>query len=57
MSEEEARKDAEQHYDMDEWLLGERHALTKDHIDGTVSYDAGYNFGIWKQEQASGVHG
>lgn len=58
MSEEEARKDANEHYDMSEWLAGEKHA--NDGIppkDYNKSYEAGYSFGIWSQERDSGVHG
>lgn len=57
MNEEEARKDAAKHFNMGEWLQGGRDSMTKPHADGTDSYNSGYSFGIWKQEQASGVHG
>ncbi len=55
MNEQEARKDAEQNYVMAEWLQGERDALAGvTHESKTISYDAGYSFGIWKQEMKAG---
>ncbi len=57
MSTEEAIADAEKHYDMPEWKLGCEDSYKKDHVNGTPSYNAGYSFGIFQQEQASGVYG
>lgn len=58
MNQQEAKEDAAKHYDMDEWLKGCKDAnagITHNSLNS--SYDAGYSFGIWSQEQASGVYG
>lgn len=58
MNQEEAKADAAKHYDMSEWLQGCKDAGAGiAHKPWNDSYDAGYSFGIWSQEQASGVYG
>jgi len=55
MTEQQAKEDAANHYDMPEWRMGERDAkFGKKHKDISDSYNAGYSFSIWKQERANG---
>lgn len=58
MTEPQAKADAAKHYDMSQWLKGCKDAGAGiAHECGGTSYNAGYSFGVFSQEQASGVYG
>ena len=51
MNEQEAKEDAKKHYNMPEWLQGQKDANAGiPHKNGTESYNAGYSFSMWQQE-------
>ena len=51
MNEQQAIEDAKAHYSISEWLQGQKDSIAGiKHRNGTDSYNAGYNFGVWAQE-------
>ncbi len=58
MNQQEAKADAAKHYKMSEWLQGCKDAGAGiAHKCGGDSYNAGYSFGVFSQEQIGGMYG